>query len=167
MKIVALDELRGTFTPAYLRELASFGALSQETVEALLTRGRIIALEPREELYHAGAKVQEFFVVLQGKILLYHHHLGKPALTRSFGPGEQIGFAGMIALHDRKGMAVAAQLSYVLEVPADHFFQLHQSAPQDFGLLMLNMAREMARSIGQLGDRIAEMEAHNPSQGDD
>jgi CRP-like cAMP-binding protein len=159
MKTVSLDQLRQTFTPEYLRELASFGAVSEETTMLLLKAGRIIQLEPKEELYQQGAQVREFYIVLSGKILLFHHHLGRPALTRSFYQGEQIGFVGLIALHNRKGTAVAEQASLLLEVPVDQFFQLHQTAPQDFGLLMLNLAREMARSIGQMGDRIAELEA--------
>jgi CRP-like cAMP-binding protein len=159
MKTVSLDQLRQTFTPEYLQELASFGAVSEKTIMLLFKRGRIIQLEPKEELYQQGAQVRGFYVVLSGKILLFHHHLGKPALTRSYTQGEQIGFVGMIALHDRKGTAVAEQASLLLEVPVDDFFQLHESAPQDFGLLMLNLAREMARSIGQMGDRIAELEA--------
>jgi len=159
MKTLSSDHFRQTFNLEYLQGLASFGAISELTILRLLERGRIIELEPNEELYQQGAQVQEFYVVLSGEILLYHHHLGKPAQTRIYRQGEQIGFVGMIALHARKGTAVAGQTSLLLEVPVNEFFQLHQHAPEDFGLLLLNLSREMARSIGQMGDRIAELEA--------
>ena len=74
--------------------------------------------------------MQGFYVILTGKISLLWHAETKLVLTRLFSAGEQIGFAGMIALRDREGTAVAKEESFVLEISADQFFELHLSAPQ-------------------------------------
>ncbi|MGB0466485.1 MAG: cyclic nucleotide-binding domain-containing protein [Pontibacterium sp.] len=162
MKSVSTEQLCQTFSPEYFRELSSFGAISDETVLKLLRDGNVFHLEPDEVLYHAGEKVQAFYIILRGKIALYYHYQAKPALARSYGAGEQIGFVGMIALHDRKGTAIVEETSLVLEVKTEQFFDLHLSDPQDFGLLVLNLSREMARTVGRLGDLVARLKAQGP-----
>lgn len=141
----------------YLRELSTFGALSDEMIMQLVTQGDIFQLDEGEALYHVGDAVEEFYVVLKGRIALYHHHLNQPALTHYYQPGAQIGYVGLIALHERLGTAIADRQSYLLSISKKQYFDLHRSSPQTFGLLTLNLAREMARTIGEMGDLIAEL----------
>lgn len=162
MKTVSVERLSQQFVPEYFRGLSTFGAMSDETVLRLLKQGKIIHLTPGEKLYCAGRKVGEFYVVLSGKISMFRNYETKPALTRRYGPGEEAGFAAMIGLHDRYATAVAEEVSFVLEVSADQFFELHLTAPQDFGVLMLNLAREMSRTIGHMGDQITLLRAQCP-----
>lgn len=158
MKSLSVERLCEEFPSEHLRELATFGALSDEVIMNLMTEGHLYELEKDEKLYSAGDKVQGFYIVLKGSMALYHHCQNIPTLTHHYGPGQQIGFVGMIALHERKGTAVAEQLSYVLSISINQFSVLHQTSPESFGLLMLNLAREMARTIGELGDLVAETE---------
>ena len=157
MKSLTLDHLFQKFSVDYLRELSTFGALSDEMVMQLLREGEIFRLDPGEELYHVDDAVDEFYVVLSGRIALYHHHQNKPALTHYYDPGAQIGYVGLIALHERMGTAIADQQCYILSISKKQYFDLHRSSPQTFGLLTLNLAREMARTIGEMGDLIAEL----------
>jgi len=62
----------------------------------------------------------------------------------------------MIALHDRVGRAVAREDSVLLEISSDVFGELHRAYPLDFGLLTLNLARDMARVIRKLSDALVE-----------
>lgn len=132
----------------------------------LLREGDIFELEPGEALYKVEDLVDEFYVVLSGKIALYHHHQNKPALTHYYYPGQQIGFVGLIALHERMGTALAEQHCYILSISTKQYYELHRSSPEAFGLLTLNLAREMARTIGEMGDLIAELRIHPQNNGD-
>ena len=156
MKALSAEDLYQTLPPGYFEELSTFGALPETVVTRLLTEGNIFELSQGEALYKTGDMVEEFFVVLTGNVELFHYYHEKPSLTHCYGPGQQIGFVGMIALHERKGTAIAKQESCILSISTQQFFDLRQSAPDAFGLLMLNLAREMARTIGELGDLIAK-----------
>ena len=159
MKTLSVEDLYRTLSPSYFEALSTFGALSEKVVKQLLTEGSLFELDAGEALYNTGDMVEEFFVVLTGNIELFHFHRDQPSLTHCYGPGQQIGFVGMIALHERKGTAIAKQKSTIVSISIQQFSELRESMPDVFGLLMLNLAREMARTIGELGDLIAELGA--------
>ncbi len=58
------------------------------------------------------------------------------------------------------GTALADEKCTILSVSKNQYFSLHRSSPETFGLLTLNLAREMARTIGEMGDLIAELRVH-------
>lgn len=157
MKLLSFNRLYQQFSPDYFRELSTFGALSEEMVTRLMKEGDMFELDPGEALYQVGSAVDEFYVILSGRIALYHHHQDKPALTHYYEAGQQIGYVGLIALHERMGTAIADQKCNILSISTKQYFGLHRSSPETFGLLTLNLAREMARTIGDMGDLIAEL----------
>lgn len=167
MKSLTFDQLCELLPVDYFRELSTFGALSEGMVIRLMREGNIFELEQGEELYRLGDHVAEFYVVLSGRIALYHHHKDKPALTHYYEAGEQIGYVGLIALHERKGTALADRNCVILSISRKQYFDLHRSSPETFGLLTLNLAREMARTIGEMGDLIAELRIHPRNKDDD
>lgn len=139
-----------------LRQISVFGALSPQAVEFLLTRGRVLGLDEGEILYEPGDRGDCFYVVLQGALSFYQQHEGRLAHVRDVLVGEEMGFCAMIALHDRVGRPVVASRCLVLEVSSALFFDLHESYPTDFGLLLLNLARGMARTLRDVSDLVAE-----------
>ncbi|MGB0733308.1 MAG: cyclic nucleotide-binding domain-containing protein, partial [Pontibacterium sp.] len=82
-----------------------------------------------------------------GAFEYFKEHRGQSAYIRDYGLGEQVGFMSMIALHNRVGSAVAKSDCQVLEVCDALFHRLHEEAPVDFGILMINLSREMARTL--------------------
>ena len=53
----------------------------------------------------------------------------------------------MIGLSTHNGTDVILEDSLILDVSSDQFFKLHVDFPKDFGLLMINLSRELAREI--------------------
>jgi len=150
-------ELYQRFSPEYIQGLSTFGAISVDVVQQLLAEGVIFELDTDEILYQVGSAVDEFYVILSGKIALYHHYDDEPALIHYYRPGQQIGFVGLIALHSRKGTTIADEKCCILSISSNQYYELHEKSPEAFGLLTLNLAREMARTIGEMGDLIAEL----------
>lgn len=161
MKTLTLSKLYQRFSTEYIQGLATFGAISADVVKRLLEEGEIFELEPDETLYQVDSPVDEFYVILSGSIALYHHYNDKPVLTHYYRPGQQIGFVGLIALHARKGTAVAKETCCILSISRKQYHDLHRTHPEAFGVLTLNLAREMARTIGEMGDLIAELRSQS------
>lgn len=148
------SETLGLLGLPYLRQISLFGALSPSAIEFLMTHGQVLQLEVGDALYELGDPGDKFFVVLQGALSFYQAHEGRLAHVRDLGVGEEMGFCAMIALHDRVGRPVAIAPTRVLEVTSALFYDLHQSLPSDFGLLLLNLARGMARTLRDVSDHM-------------
>jgi CRP-like cAMP-binding protein len=129
---------------------STFGALSDEAIRFLLTRGRILSLADGEALFHIGDVADSFFVVLQGQLDGFRESHSKevPVLTISFG--EQVGYVSMIGLFQRLADGRAHGPTIMLEITSDVFYQMHEELPFDFGILMLNLAREIARALNKV-----------------
>jgi CRP-like cAMP-binding protein len=149
----ALLETRdlSTFTSASV-----FGALPEASILWLLERGVIRAVEEGEYLFSPGEPGNSFHVILQGQVSYYKFHLGRYAFIRDYREGEQIGFMSLIALHDRVGRAECHAGTVALEIDSKLFHAFHDEHPVEFGILMLNLAREMARSLRAVDDLLVE-----------
>jgi CRP-like cAMP-binding protein len=154
MKILEASEVVDRLGIPYLQELSTFGALSEEVILELLQHGRIEQLEKGEYIAHFGEEAADFQVVLKGSLAYYKRFEGHDVLTRYFRQGEQLGFDEMIGLIARNGTDVAAEDSVILNISNIQFSSLHAEHPAEFGVLMINLARELAREIEMLEDVI-------------
>lgn len=139
----------------YFRELATFGALSDEVILYILNEGSITLYKQGEYLQRQGA-ANDFQVVLSGKIAYYKHFGGQDILTRHFTAGEQVGFDLMLGMIPHNGTDVAEVDCQILDIDCALFYRLHELFPADFGLLMINLTRELSREIALLEDVIGE-----------
>ena len=133
-----------------LTELSTFGALSNEVISDLLHNGVIRHYRKGEYEARLNQVAEEFQVVLSGCVAYYRHFSGCDVLTREFRQGEQMGFDLMMGLLNHDGTDVAQEESLVLTISREQFFKLRVDFPDDFSLLMINLARELAREIEML-----------------
>ena len=158
MKAVSGTSLIERFGMEYLQNASVLGALSPIAIEMLLKGGRVLELKAGDVVYRPGDKGNKFYVILQGALSFYQFYHGEYAYIRDHLFGEELGFVAMIALHDRIGMAVAAEDGYVLEISCGLFYELQERLPVDFGVFALNLSREMARTIREVSNIIVENE---------
>jgi signal-transduction protein with cAMP-binding, CBS, and nucleotidyltransferase domain len=148
----ALEELG----PEALQGGSIFGALSSEAIRFLLEQGKVYRAQKDDVIFKSGDAGDSFFVVCNGSVDFFKQHLGEYTYTRTAQFGEEVGFVAMIALHEHAGKAVAREDGVVLEISSDLFRELHNKFPFDFGLMILNLSRGMARVIRKLSDILAE-----------
>lgn len=154
METVDATELVDQLGLAHFRDLSTFGALSDKAILAMLERGTIQRLEKGEYISRMGEQADDFQVLLQGRIAYYKHFDDHDVLTRYFEQGEQLGFDEMIGLLTRNGTDVAVEDSLILNIGCDQFYDLHVKYPAEFGVFMINLARELSREIALLEDVI-------------
>jgi CRP-like cAMP-binding protein len=156
VEVVAPARVIADFGFSRLRSLATFGALPDEMIEALLVGGRIFSYRRGEYLARYGEPATSFHVVLRGCFAFYKHCGDHDVLTRYFHAGDQSGFDLMIGLISHNGTDVAQEDSLLLEISREHFHAVQREYPGAFGLLMINLARELSREIEMLEGVIAE-----------
>lgn len=145
----------------YFRELATFGALSDQGILALLRGGQLWRVAVGEKLIRLNEAAEDFQVVLTGRMAFYKRGEQAEVFTRHFCAGDQVGFDLMIGMIPHNGTDIAEQESILLTVDKALFYRMHLDHPADFGLLMINLSRELAREIALLEDALVEGSAGN------
>jgi len=156
MKLISSEQVLKTRELSSFANASVFGALPEASILWLLQNGKIHSLEKGEYIFSQGQPGNSFHVILDGQIGYYKFHDGHYAYIRDYKTGEQIGFMSMIALHDRVGRAQALQDTITLEIDSALFHKFHNNGPLEFGLLMMNLAREMARSLRSVDNLIVK-----------
>ena len=139
-----------------LSELATFGALSEPARLTLIAGASHYLLQQGDVLYHTGDAPDGFYVVLSGCLAFYKYTPDFYVRTSHYHCGEQIGFDAMITMYPRTGTAVATEKTRVLHISHRQFFDLHQQHSEDFGVLMINLSRELSREIVMLENVIGQ-----------
>ncbi len=142
------------FTLDQLSQASTFGALFDESTIWLIKNGRGYHLDKDDILFSAGESGNSFFVILQGSIAHYKQHEGRYAFIRNYEQGQQIGFMSLIGLHDRVGKALANEETVVLEIDSSLFHNFHEESPMEFGILLINLSRELARTLRSVDNKI-------------
>ncbi len=156
MKTITAKSIHNALSQEKLRQGSLFGALSDECINFVLEEGQILELSKGEKVFDCGDPGNAFYVVLDGDLSFVKLHEGQQYNTRNICFGEEVGFVAMIALHSHAGYAVANRNSRVLEITSDLFAQIHANYPFDFGIISLNLARDMARNIRKLSNALVE-----------
>ncbi len=156
MQTVLQTESRYDLSFSHLKQGSIFGALSEASINYLLKHGVLHDVLKGEEVFSYGSKGASFHAVLHGNLDFYKHHKNKKTRTRTVCFGEAIGFVSMIALHERAGSLYALEDSLLLEIPCQLFSDFHDDFPFDFGILLMNLSRDMARTIRTLSNALVD-----------
>jgi CRP-like cAMP-binding protein len=150
MQQITVSELEATLPIDQLKNGSIFGALSTNAIDFLLSKGKLFKVKSGERIYDYGERGESFFIVCKGCLSFLTKYENECFHTRNINFGEESGFVSMISLQDHSGYAVAREDSIVLEVNAALFGDLHAELPFDFGIITLNLSRDMARTITKL-----------------
>ena len=163
MKILDGQSLLDESGLEHFKTASIFGALSDDGIRFLLCRGCIFDLADGEELFHQGDPGDRFFIVLKGQVDYFRQDGGsEEILLHTMAFGEQVGYGSMIGLFSRIGAGRARGPTVVLQVSSDLFYQFHLELPFDFGIVMLNLSRELARVLRKVtGNLVVASTGHH------
>ena len=162
MELIHYAEIARKITPQAMKNGPICAALSEPAIGYLLRNGQLYRATPGDLVFEYGTPGDSFFIVCQGILDFYKVHNDMCRHIREIGFGDEIGFLSMIALRNRTGDAVARQRAIVLKVSAELFSDLHQSYSFDFGIMTLNLARDMARALHQVSKDLVDAACAHP-----
>ena len=131
-----------------LRDIGLFGGLDDESLDALTGELRASLFDPGALVMKEGDHAREMFVVLSGELEVVRHSAnGSEGRVALLGPGNWVGEMSIIDPQPRSASVRALAPSILLVVTTEDLDRLYRRDMKSYLLVVLNIAREMARRL--------------------
>lgn len=131
-----------------LRNVALFGALSDEALEHLVSTLNVVQPSSGDVLFHEGDVAGDMYVVLEGEIeVLKRSRQGSDSRVAMLGPGDWFGEMSIVDVQPRSATVRAIAPSRLLRITAKDLDALYRFDLKAYSLIVLNLARELSRRL--------------------
>ena len=132
---------------AIISELRIFGGTTEAQLLAILRRMELWILNPGDIVFRKGDDPLHIYIVKTGTIDLQLKDKEVILKKHELHVGECFGEASLMSMHKHTSTAIAATLGEVLVLPRRALIELKHENVGLFALLMMNLARELARRL--------------------
>lgn len=149
-------------SPAELRNIGLFGALSDDVLEHLATLLTVETPPAGATLFREGENANAMFVVINGEVeVLKKSKRAVEARVAVLGPGDWFGEMSIVDIQPRSATVRALAPSRLLRVTAADLDALYRHDLRSYAIIILNLARELSRRLrvadGILADLISNV----------
>jgi CRP/FNR family transcriptional regulator, cyclic AMP receptor protein len=151
-----------TLSPAELRNIGLFGALSDDVLTFLV--GMLTVVEPAvgETIFRENDEPTAMYVVLAGEMeVTKKSRGGVDARVAVLGPGDWFGEMSIVDIQPRSATVRALAPGRLIRVSASDLDALYRHDVRSYAIIVLNLARELSRRLrvadGILADLIANV----------
>ncbi len=111
------------------RDLLEMDSVPRETRQRVLPMAEVLEVHPGDVLLRQGETVDRAFFILRGSVVVVREEAGRFRVTRTAGPGEQVGEVSALNAAPRTATALAEEPSLVLSLSAEAL-RLLMKSPQ-------------------------------------
>ncbi len=150
-----------------LQNMPIFGGLAVSTLELILELSRPAVVAQGDFFFRQGDSGTSTFVLESGRVAILRSHQGRDHLLRHLGPGDCFGEVALIDFGPRSTSVRAEAEATTLELQASNLLKIAKHDLEQYAIIYMNMARELARRLRAADDRLfaAEFAPHR-SAGD-
>jgi len=130
-----------------LKCVTVFSGFSEEQIQNICEKCKYIEAEDGDIILEEKKPATEIFIILKGKVTIILNIHENPLEIVEFGPGNCIGEASVIGIQPHSASAMAKGGATLLVLTRQILMQLYDSDKSLFSLLILNIARELARRL--------------------
>lgn len=142
-------------------EISMFGGLSDGQRSQILERVEAATFKRGTNIFQAGDEPTHIYLVKSGLVGLFISDKEVKIEKKRLGKGECFGHVALISVNKHNLSAVAVVDSEILVLSKVLLQELRRADSQLFSLLMLNIARELARRL-QFTDELLLKAIHGP-----
>ena len=158
-----------TFTPfgnrdaivSFLPEISMFGGITETQQNEIINRLEVGTFKRGETIFQAGDDPIHIYIVKSGVVALFIADGEMKIEKKRLGKGECFGHVALISVNKHNLSAVAAVDSEIIVFSKELLHRLHHEDSELFSLLVLNIARELARQL-QFTDDLLLKAMHGP-----
>jgi CRP/FNR family transcriptional regulator, cyclic AMP receptor protein len=148
-----------------LSDIAMWGGVTEEQCRKIFKRLETGIFREGENIFQKGDEPSHIYIVRKGKIGLLIIDQQINFLKKTLVTGECFGVASLMAMRRHTSTAVALEDSEVLVLSREALWQLKHEDIELFALLMMNIARELARRLKLTDDiLLSYMQTHRDGE---
>jgi CRP/FNR family transcriptional regulator, cyclic AMP receptor protein len=148
-----------------LSDIAIWGGVTEEQYHKIFRRLETGTFKEGENIFQKGDEPSHIYIVRRGKIGLMIIDQQINLLKKTLVTGESFGVASLMAMRRHTSTAVALEDSEVLVLSREALWQLRREDIELFALLMMNIARELARRLKLTDDiLLGYMQTHKDGE---
>ncbi len=130
-----------------LSDIAIWGGVSDQQRYKIFKQLETGIFKQGEYIFQKGEEPSHIYIVKKGKIGLHISAKGVNLEKKTLAVGECFGVASLMAMQRHTATAIALEDSEVMVLSRQAVLQLQQEDIELFALLMMNIARELARRL--------------------
>ncbi len=144
-------------TTLELREIGLFGGLSDEVLQYLTSTLKVLNRGTDDVIFREGDQAREFYVLLRGEVEIFKLlKRGLEARLATLTPGHWFGEMSVLDVQSRSASVRALVPCRLLVVTARDLDALYRRDLKSYTLLVLNVARELARRLRLVDELVAD-----------
>ncbi|MFI5337343.1 MAG: cyclic nucleotide-binding domain-containing protein [Opitutales bacterium] len=140
----------------FLHHLPVLTGLDEPAVTFLAGLAREEHYRSGEEIVREGESGNRIFFISAGRVQIVKAH-GTAQATRlaEMASGNFFGEMSLVESFPRSASVVAAEDTTVFSLKGGDFYQLYRHRPEQYGIVVLNIARDLARRLRALDEKFA------------
>jgi CRP/FNR family cyclic AMP-dependent transcriptional regulator len=144
-------------TVAELREIGLFGALGDDALQYLASTLDVLNRGEDETIFREGEDSREFYVLLRGEVEIYKVlKRSVEARLATLTPGHWFGEMSVLDVKRRSASVRTLSPCRLLVVTARDLDALYRRDLKSYTLMVLNVARELARRLRLVDELLAD-----------
>ncbi len=146
---------QASVTVGSLEQTTVFAGLDDAAVGLLAARVKELELPPGSLVIREGDPGNQFYVIAAGAMRICKNfgRTDEVELAR-LGPGQSFGEMSIVEPLPRSATAQVTSEAVLLRLSSMDFHELYKVMPAQYGVLLLNIARELSRRLRRLEDRV-------------
>ncbi len=158
-KLTARDE---PLTPAVLREIGLFGALSDDVLGHLAGTLKTMRVPPGDTVFREGdGAAREMFVVLDGEVeVTKRSRRGRDMRVAVLGPSDWFGEMSVLDMQVRSATVRAVAPTRLIRFGTEDMDALYRHDLKSYALIVLNIARDLSRRLRVTDGILADFTAN-------
>ena len=130
-----------------LKEVTIFSGFSNDDLQYVCDNCEVMDARIGEVILEEGTPATEILILLTGRVTIVLNIAEDPIELMEFGTGSCIGEASVIGIQMHSASAVVIEDTTVMVLKRQLLMQLFEDDKALFSLLILNIARELARRL--------------------
>jgi CRP-like cAMP-binding protein len=148
-----------------LSDIAIWGGISGRQRQEIFKRLEIGVFEQGEDIFQKGDEPSHIYIVKEGKVGLFITDKEVVLEKKVLAVGETFGVASLMSMQRHTTTATALEKSKVMVLSRQALLQLKDEDIELFALLMMNIARELARRLKLTDDiLLGYMQTHKDGE---
>ena len=131
-----------------------FGAIREDIVSFILARAKQVELPAAEYFFRQGERGSSAFLLERGSVSVIKEWQGQEHLLRRLVAGDFFGEVALLDFGARSASVLADRDCGALEITARDLQQVAKLDAEQFGLIYMNLGRELSRRLRDADDRV-------------